>query len=118
MESCRKQFIEYFEGKRKVFDIPVNPGGSEFQKNVWKAVQNIPYGATATYSSIAAEVGGLTMTRAVGSANGQNPLLILVPCHRVIGADGSLTGYAAGIDRKRWLLDHEKKVVSRQLQLL
>ena len=118
VEECRRQLQEFFKGKRRQFNLPLNPEGTEFQKKVWSIVKEAPFGETITYSSIAVKLGDVKLTRAVGYANGQNPILLLIPCHRVIATDGSLAGYAAGIDRKRWLLDYESNVVSRQLQLL
>jgi methylated-DNA-[protein]-cysteine S-methyltransferase len=93
-------------------DIPVNTGGTAFQQEVWTALRTIPVGTTTTYGKLALQVGRPTAYRAVGATNGLNPIAIVVPCHRVIGADTSLTGYAGGLDRKRWLLDHENKALS------
>jgi len=103
----RKQLQEYFNGKRREFDLPVAAGGTGFQQRVWAAVKAIPWGSVATYQGIAGQLGGTTVARAVGTANGANPIPIIVPCHRVIGADGGLTGYVGGLRRKRWLLQHE-----------
>lgn len=94
----------YFSGARRVFDIPLDPGGTAFQKRVWAAVSRIPYGRTLTYGQVAADLGAPGACRAVGVAAGRNPILLLIPCHRVIGADGSLTGYAGGLEMKRALL--------------
>ena len=94
----------YFDGKRTTFDIPLDPSGTEFQKRVWALLAAIPFGHTRTYGELAAELGDPKLTRAVGTANGRNPVSIIVPCHRVIGADGSLTGYAGGLERKLFLL--------------
>ncbi|MGN1445124.1 MAG: methylated-DNA--[protein]-cysteine S-methyltransferase [Eubacteriales bacterium] len=94
----------YFSGTRRVFDIPLDPAGTDFQKRVWAAVSRIPYGRTLTYGQVATDLGAPGACRAVGMAAGRNPILILVPCHRVIGADGSLTGYAGGLEMKRALL--------------
>lgn len=94
----------YFSGARRVFDIPLDPAGTAFQKRVWAAISQIPYGRTLTYGQVAAAVGAPGACRAVGMAAGRNPILLLVPCHRVIGADGSLTGYAGGLEMKRALL--------------
>ncbi len=99
----------YFRGERGSHDLPTAARGTPFQKKVWKALMAIPYGETRTYGEIAASIGAPTATRAVGAACGRNPLAIIVPCHRVVGRDGSLTGYAGGIDRKRWLLAHEQR---------
>ena len=103
---ARAQLEEYFSGARRGFALPLAPRvGTPFQRRVWQALMRIPYGATWSYARLAAETG--SVARAVGSANGANPISIVVPCHRVIGADGSLTGYAGGLGRKRWLLAHE-----------
>jgi methylated-DNA-[protein]-cysteine S-methyltransferase len=101
------QVAEYFAGTRTHFDLPLAPAGTPFQQAVWRALLAIPYGARRSYRDIAHAIGQPTATRAVGAANGKNPLGIIVPCHRVIGADGSLTGFAGGLDAKRWLLRHE-----------
>ena len=106
-EDARTQLREYFAGERTVFDLPLNPHGTAFQTKVWLALREIPYGETASYGETAAAIGAPTASRAVGLANGQNPISIIVPCHRVIGANGSLTGYGGGLDAKRWLLGHE-----------
>lgn len=105
--EVRKQLEEYFAGKRRGFDLPLAANGTAFQQCVWEAVRAIPWGSTSSYQRIAEQLGGNAVARAVGSANGANPTPIIVPCHRVIGADGSLTGYAGGIWRKQWLLRHE-----------
>jgi methylated-DNA-[protein]-cysteine S-methyltransferase len=101
------QLGEYFAGRRREFDLPLHPIGTPFQLRVWAALLEIPYGETTSYGKTAAEIGAPTAARAVGLANGQNPIPIIVPCHRVIGANGSLTGYGGGLDAKRWLLAHE-----------
>jgi methylated-DNA-[protein]-cysteine S-methyltransferase len=106
--SAVSQLSEYFEGKRKTFDLSVNPYGTEFQKKVWQALVRIPYGETKSYGEIAAEVGNPKAARAVGSANNKNPILLLIPCHRVVGTDGSLTGFACGLTIKEYLLNLEK----------
>ena len=106
-EQVFKQLEEYFAGTRKTFEIPLNPQGTEFQKKVWKALLKIPYGETRSYKEIAAAIGDEKATRAVGMANNKNPIAILIPCHRVIGADGSLAGYGGGVDIKRRLLETE-----------
>ena len=98
---------EYFAGARTSFDLPLAPRGTEFQQAVWRALRTIPFGETRSYADIARALGQPTATRAVGAANGKNPIAIVVPCHRVIGADGSLTGYAGGLPTKAWLLRHE-----------
>jgi len=106
-DDARTQLSEYFAGKRQQFDLPLNARGSTFQQAVWRALTEIPYGETTSYGKVAASIGHPDGARAVGVANGQNPIPIIVPCHRVIGADGSLTGYGGGLPTKRWLLDHE-----------
>tara|TARA_R110000765_G_scaffold92283_1_gene174451 strand:+ start:2613 stop:3089 length:477 start_codon:yes stop_codon:yes gene_type:complete len=107
LEDAVYQLNEYFEGIRTEFQLDLNPEGTEFQKKVWLELQNIPYGRTASYMELSKLIGDPKAIRAVGAANGRNPLWIVVPCHRVIGSDGSLTGYAGGLHRKKWLLDHE-----------
>jgi len=107
LARVRQQLEEYFARIRTSFDLPLDPVGSEFQRRVWDALRAIPYGTTVSYSDIARRLGDARATRAVGAANGQNPIPIIVPCHRVIGADGDLTGFGGGIERKRWLLEHE-----------
>ena len=105
-EACR-QLDEWFAGERKCFDLPLAPDGTDFQKEVWQALQKIPYGTTCSYSDLAKQIGKPQAARAVGAANGQNPIALIIPCHRVIGADGSLTGYAFGVERKKKLLNFE-----------
>tara|TARA_R110002051_G_scaffold8257_3_gene34894 strand:- start:6067 stop:6543 length:477 start_codon:yes stop_codon:yes gene_type:complete len=107
LEDAIYQLNEYFEGIRTEFQLDLNPEGTEFQKKVWLELQNIPYGRTASYMELSKLIGDPKAIRAVGAANGRNPLWIIVPCHRVIGSDGSLTGYAGGLHRKKWLLEHE-----------
>jgi methylated-DNA-[protein]-cysteine S-methyltransferase len=102
------QLAEYFAGERRAFDLPLAPQGSGFQVEVWRALLRIPYGETCSYGDIARVVGRPAASRAVGAANGRNPIPIIVPCHRVIGSNGSLTGYGGGLPVKRWLLDHER----------
>ena len=104
------QITEYLEGKRKIFDLPLAATGTEFQKRVWKALSEIPYGETRTYGEIAAAIGNPKAARAVGMANHRNPLMIVVPCHRVIGSNGKMTGYASGLDTKEFLLKLERKM--------
>lgn len=106
-DDVREQLGQYFAGTRTQFDLPLNAVGSAFQRRVWAALTEIPYGETASYGQTAAAIGTPDAARAVGLANGQNPISIIVPCHRVIGANGSLTGYGGGLDAKRWLLSHE-----------
>jgi methylated-DNA-[protein]-cysteine S-methyltransferase len=108
-EDVRRELDEYFAGTRQAFTVALNAHGSTFQKQVWQELSSIPYGETTSYGKVAAAIGHPDGARAVGVANGQNPLAIIVPCHRVIGADGSLTGYGGGLDVKRWLLDHEAR---------
>ena len=103
-----KQFDEYFRGKRKKFELPLNPKGTEFQKKVWLQLMKIPYGKTATYKDIATLIGDSNASRAVGNANNKNPIAIIIPCHRVIGSNNKLTGYAGGLDKKEKLLNLEK----------
>jgi methylated-DNA-[protein]-cysteine S-methyltransferase len=102
-----RQLKEYFEGARREFDLPLHFEGTPFQRRVWNELTQIPYGETWSYGQLASRIGNPGASRAVGLANGRNPICILVPCHRVIGADGSLTGYGGGLERKRWLLAHE-----------
>ena len=106
---CKQQLLEYFNHMRKVFEVPLQPAGSPFQKEVWTNVMNIPHGQTSTYSSISRDLGNYKKARAVGMANSKNPIAIIIPCHRVIGSNGALTGYIGGLDRKKWLLDREKE---------
>lgn len=103
-----RQLSEFFAGRRKTFDLPMAPAGTDFQKRVWAELVRIPYGETISYSELAKRVGSEGAARAVGRANAINPIAIVVPCHRVIGADGSLTGYAYGVEMKRQLLDFER----------
>jgi methylated-DNA-[protein]-cysteine S-methyltransferase len=107
--DVRRQLGEYFEGTRRTFDVHTEPAGSPFQRQVWQALLDIPYGHTASYGDIARRLGRPTAARAIGAANGRNPISIVVPCHRVIGANGTLTGYGWGNERKAWLLDHERR---------
>lgn len=102
------QLMEYFEEKRKTFDLNLNPDGTEFQKKVWGLLQTIPFGKTYTYAQMANKLGDPKVIRAAASANGKNPIAIIIPCHRVIGSDGSLTGYAGGLENKKFLLELEK----------
>ncbi len=106
-KDARKQLTEYFSGKRTDFTMPLAPSGTEFRMRVWEALCRIPYGETATYGEIATEIGNPAASRAVGMANHYNPIAIIIPCHRVIGSDGSLTGYGGGLGRKSLLLDLE-----------
>jgi AraC family transcriptional regulator, regulatory protein of adaptative response / methylated-DNA-[protein]-cysteine methyltransferase len=108
-ETLRKQLKEYFEGNRKEFSVPLITPGSSFQQAVWKELIKIPYGKTRSYQEQSIALGKPDSIRAVANANGMNRISIIIPCHRVIGSDGSLTGYGGGLKRKKWLLDHEKK---------
>jgi methylated-DNA-[protein]-cysteine S-methyltransferase len=105
--EASRQLQAYFAGERREFDLPLAPYGSDFQRRVWNALLEIPYGETISYLELARRLGDPRAVRAVGSANGRNPISIIIPCHRVIGADGSLVGYGGGLERKRWLLRHE-----------
>ena len=107
LENTLNQLHEYFKGERQEFDIPVNPKGTDFQKSVWNELMHIPFGQTASYKDIAIKTGNTNNVRAVGAANGKNPIAIIIPCHRIVGTEGKLTGYAGGIWRKKWLLNHE-----------
>ena len=111
LKPAREQMRAYFDGELRDFDLPLSAAGTEFQRQVWEALVAIPYGSTASYADIARTIGRPTATRAVGAANGRNPLAIIVPCHRVIGKNGTLTGYGGGLDRKDWLLKHEAAVL-------
>ncbi len=115
LEDAVCQIREYFAGQRKVFDLLLSPQGTDFQKRVWKALLEIPYGKTASYLDLSKSLGNAKTIRAVAAANAKNPLWVVVPCHRIIGSDGSLTGYAGGLHRKRWLLEHESPVKQQKL---
>ncbi len=115
LQEAVLQLQDYFDGKRKDFTFKMNPSGTEFQKKVWKGLLEIPFGKTLSYQEFSVRLGDVKAIRAVASANGRNPLWIVVPCHRVIGSDGSLTGYAGGLWRKKWLLDHENPVKQQSL---
>lgn len=115
LKDAVKQLQEYFDGKRTTFNFPINPKGTDFQQKVWKALLEIPYGKTTSYMDLSKKLGDVKAIRAVASANGKNPLWIVVPCHRVIGSDGSLTGYAGGLWRKKWLLEHENPLKQQSL---
>jgi len=110
--SAAAQLAAYFAGQLTEFDLPLAPAGTRFQRTVWAALQQIPYGETWSYGQLASKIGNPAAVRAVGLANGRNPIALVVPCHRVIGADGSLTGYGGGLDRKRYLLDLEAGLVN------
>lgn len=111
LEQCVRQLNEYFHGRRKTFSLNLNPQGTAFQKAVWQELLKIPFGQTASYLDIAMAIGNPKAIRAVGAANGQNRIPIIIPCHRVIGSDGSLVGFGGGIWRKEWLLKHEKTLL-------
>ncbi len=107
LQDCVTQLDEYFQKKRIIFSLKLNPQGTDFQKEVWQSLQQIPYATTKSYLKQSEAMGDVKAIRAVASANGKNPIWIVIPCHRVIGSDGSLTGYSGGLWRKRWLLEHE-----------
>lgn len=112
-EETARQLAEYFAGERTGFDLPLAPHGGEFEQRVWGLLRTIPYGETRSYGDLARELGEAGLAQAVGTANGRNPISVVVPCHRVVGADGSLTGYAGGLDRKRFLLELEEPAGAR-----
>lgn len=115
LKEAVAQLNEYFEGKRQNFDFKLNPQGTEFQQKVWQELLQIPYGKTMSYLELSKKLGDVKAIRAVASANGKNPLWIVIPCHRVIGTNGSLTGYAGGLWRKKWLLEHENPSLQQSL---
>ena len=115
LKQAVEQLQDYFDGKRTTFSFKINPTGTEFQKKVWQELLKIPYGKTYSYLELSKKIGDVKAIRAVATANGKNPLWIVIPCHRVIGSDGSLTGYAGGLWRKKWLLDHENPVKQESL---
>jgi len=115
LENCIIQLREYFDGNLTQFDLKLNPQGTAFQKKVWNELKNIPYGSTRSYLQQTKKIGDPKAIRAVASANGKNPIWIIIPCHRVIGSDGSLTGYGGGIWRKKWLLAHESPAPQQSL---
>ncbi len=115
LKACVFQLEEYFNGERTVFNLELDLQGTEFQKEVWKSLLDIPFGKTITYARQSVKLGDIKKIRAVATANGKNPLWIVIPCHRVIGSDGSLTGYAGGIWRKKWLLQHENPTQQQSL---
>jgi methylated-DNA-[protein]-cysteine S-methyltransferase len=112
LERTQQQLGEYFAGVRTEFDLPLDPLGTPFQRAAWEVLRTIPFGATITYAAQATALGGANKARAAGAANGRNPIGIIVPCHRVVGANGALTGFAGGLDTKAWLLDHERRVLA------
>ena len=107
LQDCVYQLQEYFEGSREKFNLKLNPIGTDFQTKVWDYLSRIPYGKTISYLELSKQLGNTKAIRAVANANGRNPIWIIIPCHRVIGSDGSLTGYAGGLHRKQWLINHE-----------
>jgi methylated-DNA-[protein]-cysteine S-methyltransferase len=109
LKTCTRQLEEYFNGERREFTLPLQLDGTSFQKGAWEELKKIPYGSVISYGEQARRMGNEKAARAVGGANGKNKIVIVIPCHRVIGKNGSLTGFGAGIDRKQWLLEHEKK---------
>ena len=115
--EVRRQVADYAQGKRRDFDLETKAAGSDFNRKVWKALTAIPFGATTSYGAIARKIGFPNSARAVGAANGANPIALIVPCHRVIGADGSLTGYGGGLPLKRKLLEHEARVAGTKFDL-
>ena len=115
LQESVTQLQDYFDGKRNEFDFKINPLGTKFQQKVWQELLNIPFGKTISYLDLSKKLGDVKAIRAVASANGKNPLWIVVPCHRVIGTDGSLTGYAGGLWRKKWLLEHENPTNQQSL---
>ena len=115
LQEAVSQLSDYFDGKRKDFNFKLNPKGTDFQQKVWQELLNIPFGKTISYLDLSKKLGDVKAIRAVASANGKNPLWIVIPCHRVIGTDGSLTGYAGGLWRKKWLLEHENPTNQQSL---
>lgn len=115
LQEAAIQLADYFDGKRQDFTFPLNPQGTDFQKKVWKALLEIPFGKSTSYQALSILLGDVKAIRAVAAANGKNPLWVVVPCHRVIGSDGSLTGYAGGLWRKKWLLEHETPPIQQSL---
>lgn len=113
--SAVTQLKEYFNKARTEFELQLHPEGTDFQKKVWQQLRNIPFGKTTSYQKMANDLGDPKVIRAAASANGKNPVAIIIPCHRVIGSDGSLTGYAGGLHRKKWLLEHESPVKQGEL---
>src|SRR4051812_17435579 len=107
IDEARRRLVAYFAGRLRTFDVPLAPNGTDFQRRVWNALREIPFGTTISYAALARRVSNAAAVRAVGAANGRNPIPIIIPCHRVIGSSGSLTGFGGGLDRKQWLLRHE-----------
>jgi methylated-DNA-[protein]-cysteine S-methyltransferase len=117
LEEAKRQLDAYFAGELELFDLPLAPQGTPYQRHVWQALCEIPFGVTISYAELARRIGRPTACRAVGAANGRNPIAIVIPCHRVIGSDKSLTGYRGGVEIKRWLIRHESTVAGRVEQL-
>ncbi len=115
LQDCMSQLKEYFNCEREQFSIKLNPNGTDFQKRVWNELAKIPYGKTISYLELSKKLGDVKAIRAVANANGKNPVWIIIPCHRVIGTDGSLTGYAGGLHRKKWLIEHESPYKQQSL---
>ncbi|MCD4833859.1 MAG: methylated-DNA--[protein]-cysteine S-methyltransferase [Bacteroidales bacterium] len=115
IQECINQLDEYFKGERKEFSVGINPAGTEFQGKVWNLLIKIPYGKTISYLELSKQFGNEKAIRAIASANGKNPIPIIIPCHRVIGNDGSLTGYAGGLLKKQWLLEHEGAIKQKSM---
>lgn len=113
LQNAVQQLDEYFRGTRLHFDLPLAPSGTDFQQSVWKELLRLSFGITITYLQLAKRLGNVKSIRAAASANGKNPIAIMIPCHRVVGADGKLTGYAGGLHRKQWLLEHEARVCGK-----
>ena len=110
LAQATAELDEYFAGRRTTFDVPLDPSGTDFQRSAWDVLRTIPYAQTMTYAQQAAQLGDPAKARAVGAANGRNPISIIVPCHRVVGASGALTGFAGGLDAKQWLLQFEREI--------
>jgi methylated-DNA-[protein]-cysteine S-methyltransferase len=117
LAEAAAQLSEYFAGRRREFDLPLAPAGTPFQLAAWRALLEIPYATTVSYGEQARRLGGTAKTRAVGAANGRNPIPVIIPCHRVVGADGTLVGFGGGLETKAWLLDHERAVAGVALDL-
>ncbi len=115
--NLKKQLTEYFNGARTDFSVPLEPDGTDFQKKVWTELSCIPFGKTISYNELASKLGDPKVIRAAAAANGKNPIGIVIPCHRVIGKSGKLVGYAGGLGRKKWLLDHENRIANGVLEL-
>lgn len=117
LRAACEQLTDYFAGRRQVFDLPLKPLGSEFQVRVWAELSRIPFGETMSYGELATRLGDKGASRAVGLANNRNPIPIIIPCHRVIGADGSMVGFGGGLERKQWLLRHEATLITDRFEL-